>query len=369
VKVLHVITTAQRRGAEMFASDLIPHLAAAGIEQRVAVLRGPITEPPLYAAPTRILANGRTVMVPGLRVEAGGAARLHELHRSWKPDLVQAHGGESLKYAALANWSRPIVYRRIGLSPARAHSGATNVGYRFLLRRCRRILAVAEAVRRETIDFFGIAPEGVITIPRGVDADRIRSAAGRSASRAQLGIPRDASVVLSLGSLSEEKDPIGHLEAMVRVRRAQPDAIHLIAGDGPLRGTIERRVHDDGLDRRARVLGSRSDVADLLAASDVLLLASRSEGMPGCIIEAGLAGVPVVAYAVAGVPEVVVDGTTGYTVRSGDLEALAQRIGMLLDDPDLRTRLGEAARDRCERSFEISAIAARYLSVYEEVLR
>jgi glycosyltransferase involved in cell wall biosynthesis len=117
------------------------------------------------------------------------------------------------------------------------------------------------------------------------------------------------------------------------------------------------------------MLGSRSDVADLLAASDALLLASRSEGMPGCVIEAGMAGLPVVSYAVAGVPEVVVDGMTGFTVAPGDLHTLAHRIATLLGDPDLRSRLGEAARDRCERTFGISAIASRYLAVYEEVLR
>ena len=98
---------------------------------------------------------------------------------------------------------------------------------------------------------------------------------------------------------------------------SRPDLTHLIAGDGPLRDAAETEAERLGGGERTRFLGSRGDVADLLAASDVLLLASKTEGMPACVIEAGIAGLPVAAYALAGVPEAVVSGETGLLARRG----------------------------------------------------
>jgi glycosyltransferase involved in cell wall biosynthesis len=367
---LNVITTGERRGAEMFAADLIRALAGVGIEQRVAILYGTTPVPADYAAPTDILAASRAGQMRGLRVDPRAVRKLRAINRRWRPDVIQAHGGEPLKYSAISCGLRGrIVYRRIGLSPSHATRGLPRLAYRRLMGRCRRIVAVAEAVRRETIEAFGIPASRVVTIPRGVDPGRIRSEASREECRRRLGISLDATVVLSLGALSWEKDPLTHLEVMERIRRELPQAVHLIAGDGPLRGEVEERAQVLGLDGRSRILGNRPDVADLLAATDLLLLASRTEGMPGCLVEAGMAGVPVASFAVAGAPEVVVDGESGYLVPSGDVAQLARRATELLTNAELRARMGAAARDRCEKAFDISIVAPRYLSIYEEVGR
>jgi glycosyltransferase involved in cell wall biosynthesis len=369
MRVLHVITTGERRGAEMFAADLIRYLNEAGVQQRVAVLRGSMPLPVGYEADSTILPSSRPG-APPMKIDPAIVRALHSVIRQWSPHIVQAHGGQPFTYATLATRrsKHRLLYRRIGLSPDRTRRGVNNLVYRRLLRRCERIVAVAEAVRRETIDVFGVPEDRVVTIPRGVDRRRIQTTSGRVQARETLGIPPAASVVLSLGALSWEKDPMAHLEAMGVVRRSMPDAVHLIAGDGPLHGDVERRVQELGLDGRARVLGNRSDVADLLAASDVLLLASRVEGMPGCLIEAGMAGVPVVSYSVAGVAEVVVDGTTGYVLPPGDVSGLARQLLEVLGSPALRDRLGIAGRDRCDTLFDIRVVAPRYLSIYEEVL-
>jgi glycosyltransferase involved in cell wall biosynthesis len=367
MRVLHVITTGERRGAEMFAADLIRGLNGAGIEQLVAVLHGSRPVSAGYEAPTEILAATRVDVIPGLHVDPRVVRRLMSICRRWRPDVIQAHGGDPFTYAALAGRRDRIVYRRIGLSPPHARRTPMTLGYRLLMSRSRKIIAVAEAVRRETIEVFGVPATRVVTIPRGVDRRRVRSVHERGSVRRRLGIPADAPVVLSLGALSSEKDPIAHLHVMERVRRTLPLSVHLIAGDGPLRGEVERRAREHRLDGLARILGNRSDVAELLAASDVLLLASRSEGMPGCLIEAGMAGLPVVSYAVAGAPEVVIDNETGYLVPLGDVNTLADRVVDLLHDPALRARMGAAARSRCDAEFDIAIVTPRYLSIYEEV--
>jgi glycosyltransferase involved in cell wall biosynthesis len=116
------------------------------------------------------------------------------------------------------------------------------------------------------------------------------------------------------------------------------------------------------------MLGTRSDVPDILGAADVLLLASKSEGMPAVAIEAGIAATPVAAYALSGVPEVVVDGATGTLACPGDSHELAASVIRLLDDKDLRDRMSSAARDRCTTQFDIKHVAVRYFDLYRRLL-
>ena len=177
----------------------------------------------------------------------------------------------------------------------------------------------------------------------------------------------EATVVLSLGALSWEKDPLGHLAVTAPLLRERPQTVHLFAGDGPLRPDLEAAARREGLESRVHVLGSRADVGDLLAASDLMLFASRTEGMPASVIEAGVAGLPVIGVALTGVPEVVEDGVTGLLVAPGDHDGLRTAVGRLPDDPWLRASMGDAARLRCRDRHGIAAVAAAYRGVYEEL--
>jgi glycosyltransferase involved in cell wall biosynthesis len=135
-------------------------------------------------------------------------------------------------------------------------------------------------------------------------------------------------------------------------------------GDGMLRAEVGAAGgrHDTGA--QTRLIGARDDVPDLLAASDVLLFASCLEGMPATVIEAGIAGVPVAGYAVAGVAEVVQSGVTGLLAQPGDQRRLSAHVLGLLADVERRQAMGDAARERCRARFDISAVAPRYLDLY-----
>jgi glycosyltransferase involved in cell wall biosynthesis len=362
VRILHLIATGQRRGAEVFASDLIAALAAPGLDQRAAVLRGGPPWAVRFGVPVAALGAGPRAL------HAGALWSLRRLLRDWRPDLVQAHGGEPLKYAALATVAEraPIVYRRIG-SVSWLSSGPRRALYGRLVRRADRVVAVAEAVRDESVAAFGLDPDQVVTIPNGVDPRRVAPRRGRAATRAALGIRPDAAVVLSLGALTWEKDPLGHLQVTAPLLRRHPGSVHLFAGAGPLRAELEAAATREGLAGRALVLGSRDDVGDILAASDLMVFASRTEGMPASLIEAGMAGLPVAATTLPGVPEVVVHGTTGLLVPPGDREELRGAVERLLADGPLRAAMGAAARDRCLARHGIAGIAAAYREVYEGV--
>ena len=365
MRVLHVISSNQRRGAEMFASQLIEFLNETTVTQRVAVLNGSENSPLSYQSPTEIWKSDGW-MFPGLRTDARTLLRLRKLISSWSPDLIQAHGGEALKYALFAGHGRNtrVIYRKIGTIAPWAERGPRRIAYAVLMRRAACVVTTAEALRKETIGLFGVAPHKVVTIPRGVDPRGVEPIKGRERTRRSLGISETARVILSLGALTWEKDPVAHIELVARVSSQEPEVVHIVAGDGPLRVQVEEAARARGLDGRVLHLGVRSDVGDLLAASDVMLLASRAEGMPGVVIEAGMAGLPVVAYAVAGVPEVVANGVTGLLAAPGDLDSLTEFTLRLLRDEATRCTMGAAARERCRSQFDARNVAPRYIALY-----
>jgi glycosyltransferase involved in cell wall biosynthesis len=368
MRVLHVVASGQRRGAEIFTADLVGALNEAGVDQRVAVLRGDGGLAVAFGTATAVLeGEGRTV--PGLRVGTRPVRELRRIIRAWDPDVVQAHGGEALKYAALGpiGFGGRLVYRRIGSTPPSIARGPRRIAYGRLMRRAARVVAVAEAVREETIQIFGLPDRHVVTIPNAVDARRLATTQDRGAVRRALGIPADAEVILSLGALTWEKDPLLHIRVAADVLAERPGAWHLIAGDGPMRAQVAEAVTTCGQRDRVRLLGTRGDVGDLLAASDVVLFASCSEGMPATVIEAGIAGVPVAGYAVAGVSEVVESGRTGLLAPPGDPERLLAHVADLLADGRRRLAMGIAARERCLAFFDIRAVAPRYLELYGEL--
>jgi glycosyltransferase involved in cell wall biosynthesis len=371
MRVLHVVASGNRRGAEIFASDPVRALADSGASQRVVVLRGTCVEVD-FDAPVATLAEAADdADASTLSTTRRQLLRLRRAAADWRPDVVQAHGGEAMKHAlcALVGTRTPVVYRRVGTAPGWLQRGPRRAAYGWLARRAARVVTVGDQVRRETQELLGVSPSGIVAIPNGVDRERVRPVRERDEVRSSLGIPDGRQVLVSVGGITWEKDPLRHLRVAARVL-ARRDAAHVWIGDGPMRPALEQQAERAGLNGRFVLLGSRTDVGDLLAAADVLLFASRAdgmEGMPAALIEAGMAGLPAAGFAVAGAPEVIEDGRTGLLASSGDEEGLAGRVLELLEDEELRRAMGRAAQARCLERFEIGPISRRYLSVYGEV--
>jgi glycosyltransferase involved in cell wall biosynthesis len=142
----------------------------------------------------------------------------------------------------------------------------------------------------------------------------------------------------------------------------------LLVGDGPLRAGVEEAISIAGLRGRVECLGDRSDVAGLLAAADLCVLATRWEGLPLCILEAMRAALPVVATDVGGMSEAVTDGVTGYLTRSGDVQQMRSRIAELLGSRPLLRSMGAAARARYERDFHVRNMARATWALYRNVM-
>ena len=174
-------------------------------------------------------------------------------------------------------------------------------------------------------------------------------------------------VVVAAGRFSPEKGFGVLVEAAGSFLRSVPSAGVVLFGEGVLRPELEAGTRALGLTGRFAVPGFRTDLDGLLAAADVVVLPSFTEGLPNVALEASAAGVPVVATAVGGTPEVVADGVTGFLVPPGHPEALAGRVTDLLRDDDLRRRLGDAGRRRMHDEFTFAAQATAYLTLFERL--
>jgi glycosyltransferase involved in cell wall biosynthesis len=338
-RVLHVITSTQRRGAETFAVDLAAALGARGVASEVVAL-----------AP----GAGDTLDVATLGPAGLAPATLRALRRrAAGASAVVAHGSRTLPACALALAGRrtPVVYRSIGDPGAWAGGPVRRLRTRVLLGRMTAVTALWPAAADAVHDLYGVTRARLHVLPNGVPADRcpVPDAATGAAARARLGLPAGVPVVAAIGALSAEKRLADAIDAVAAV-----DGAHLlVAGDGPERPALEPRAAA-ALGERAHFAGVLPGPADALAAADVVVSCSRTEGMPGVLIEAGLSGRPAVATDVGGVAEIVRDGETGMLVRPGDVGGLTAALVRALAE---RSRLGAAARAHCLATFEIGVVA------------
>jgi glycosyltransferase involved in cell wall biosynthesis len=213
---------------------------------------------------------------------------------------------------------------------------------------------------RSGIDFADFQSAGR---ERGADA-----AHRRNDLRKELGLSPETLVVLTVACLKPQKAPDDIVAVAGRVLRREPGTVFLIAGDGELRPVLEAMIRADGLEGRVILLGWRRDIPRLLRAADLFLLTSHWEGLPRAILEALLAGLPVVATAADGVTDVVQDGVNGYVLPIGDVERIADRLIELLQTPELRKRMSVAA-EALPNEFEIHTMVRQQEALYSDLLR
>jgi len=238
-----------------------------------------------------------------------------------------------------------------------------------VLRWFDRILPVADHVRRQLLD-AGLPSQRVITLYDAIDPRSFGVAMDTVPVqlRQELGLNGSSKVVSIVGRLSREKGHRYLLESVEQVLERCPETHFLIAGDGPERGGLESLVTKLGVNHAVSFLGYRSDVAAIMAVSDVVVLASLREGCPNALIEAMSLGRPVVATAVGGVPEIARHEETGLLVPPRDADAIAQAVLRLLRDPTWASRLGINGRQVMMQGFHIDVLAQRLASVYRELL-
>jgi glycosyltransferase involved in cell wall biosynthesis len=213
----------------------------------------------------------------------------------------------------------------------------------------------------------GFAGRRIEVIENGIDLERYSRPTDRSALRKELGLDPSRRYVVTIARFHPVKDHAMLLRAFARVAATRPDTDLLLAGDGPLRGELERQAADAGIAGRVRFLGIRSDVPALLQASDIFALTSVSEAASLTLLEAMASGLAVVVTNVGGNPEIVRDGVEGLLVPRGDSEAAATALLRLLNDPVRADAMGTAGRARVESRYQLQRTIDSYLALYRRV--
>ena len=296
-------------------------------------------------------------------------------------DLIHAHDFYTNIFGMVAASLARVPVRIASRRESAVRASKQRMVERGAYRLAHRVVANCEEVRQQLIRDEGLPPEKVVTLYNGLDMSRLiidRGFAARSVL-AGLGLPADGSrrfvtIVANLRAHFQGPNPVclkDHpmfLRAAQRVRQVVPDAAFVIAGEGELLEDTRALAAKLGLSGDVYFLGRCERVAELLSVSDVCILSSSAEGFSNSILEYMAAAKPVVATDVGGAREAVVEGETGFLVRSGDDEALADRIITLLRDPARARTMGERGRRVVEEKFSSEAQLNRTHQLYDRLL-
>jgi glycosyltransferase involved in cell wall biosynthesis len=363
-RLLAVSSHGQLGGSELYLARLLTALGDR-VDPHVVVLQdGP------FVGHLRAQDVGTTVIPTGRRAGlVTGAVRLRRIVRTHRPDVVHANGVKAAAVATLAliGRSEPIVW----VKHDHSWDGAPA---RLLARRAARVVGVSRSA--------AAAVDGVteVTVVRtGIDAGTVDRTRAAAALRAEIGANAQDPVLIVVGRLDPAKGFDAAVDVLADVRRSHPAArLVVVGGPDPSHPGVDQRLAQRaaaaGVGDVVHLLGSRPDAVTLLAGADVLLVVSRAidrrgtgrEGFGLVAAEAVVVGTPVVGFADGATPEVV--GAAGLLVPPGDVAGLADRVRRVLDEPELRTRLAAAARERAPL-FDVAQWADALAAVYADVLR
>jgi glycosyltransferase involved in cell wall biosynthesis len=349
-------------GGTTYFLQVLPALAEAGVEVTSCFLREahPLAEP--------LFAQGLDpVFLAASPLDPSPAWRLTALARQHGCNVIHASG---IKAALMAR----IAARLAGAQTAvhvhdQKHTGfAVSHLHKLFARRTDIGICVSQAVGPTAVGSYHVSPDRLRVIPNGIQLERFRAVPSdaRVRVRQSLGIPVDRPALGMFGRMYPVKGHRAMLRMLPEILRGCPDALLLIAGDGPERGPCEALAASLGLDRSVIFLGHRNDIPELLSACDLFMMPSETEGLPYTAIEAYAMGVPVVGFDVGGVGEVVDDGADGFLVPHGDSAAFCAAVLSLLIDAGRRAEFAARALQAVER-FSIEAHVARLVDCYREL--
>lgn len=365
MKIAFVVTRSDAvGGAQVHVRDLAAALRSAGHEPVVlAGGDGPwfdqLRERGIALIPLRHMARSISPLTD-LRALFELRSRLREI----KPDLVSTHTAKAgvLGRIAAASLRLPVMFTAHGWTftdgVARLPARVWRLAEQLVGRLAGRIVTVSEFDRRLALEAGIAAPERILTIHNGmpdIDAGLLADAGA------------DAPHLVMVARFEAQKDHRTLLTALAGLKD-QPWSLSLVGG-GPLEAEMKVLCADLGLNGRVNFLGARTDVAQILATAQVFVLCTFWEGLPRSIIEAMRAGLPVMASAVAGIPELIEDGVSGLLCEPADVDDAANKLGQLIGSSALRAEMGRRARRRYLDGFQFERMLASTLHTYDALIQ
>jgi L-malate glycosyltransferase len=364
MKILQLVTRRQYRGAEVSAANLSRALIDGGHEiVWVGLFSAP--EKPLEVTRAKnVDLNGRQVLV-----SISLLRKLVKLIRREKPDILQANGSDTLKYLILARILTqriPILYRNISLIST--WMGRANIKlliYRWLFMFVDYVVSVGHESREDFIRTIKFPENRIKVIRRGIPA--LPSLSSRKQIREQFQISDTDFLLIHVGNFSPEKNQALLVEVMSILRKHNASFVLLLVGDGSTQARVQQLAHESNLDSCIHFAGLRQDVGDLLRASDLNVLCSFVEGVPGVVLEAAMVQLPTVAVNVGGTSEVIEHNVSGILLERHNPEDMAKEIMRLSKDLDLKQRLGQAAYTWAMNEFSWEKSTQEFVSLYHQL--
>jgi len=365
LKVLHLIQKSQLRGAEIFASQLATHINNSG---NTAIIVS------VFSGQAELPFNGNIISLNG-----NPEGRIHDL-KAWKklsqiikeenPDIIQANAGDTLKYAVFSKiiyrWKQPIVFRNASTISLYIKTWAQKTWNNFLFHFTHKIISVSNTSALDFAKLFPKYKHKIITIPIGIEHGEISKVLNGSINE-RVHLNGQGPVIIHVGGFTFEKNHTSLIDIFEQVSRKDASARLYLVGDGPLKNQIETLVKAKGLESKIKLCGFQKNAMQYIRGSDVLILPSIIEGLPGVILEAFYCKIPVVAYDVGGIKEIVINHQTGRLIPNGDENAFANAILEALKSTPDNQKLIDNAYALVTSQYLNSQIANRFLNMYNIV--
>jgi glycosyltransferase involved in cell wall biosynthesis len=365
-RISFLITELDPGGAERALVNIATGLDRNRWEPRVISLsdRGPLAEPLEEAGiPVTALGAGRVRSPVGLWRATVGLTRCLKDQR---PDVLQSflfHANIAGRLAA-RRASVPVVVSGIRVAEKRGRWRLTLD--RWTDRFVDRHVCVSQSVADFSIRESGLPPSKVVVIPNGVDLDRFTQA--ESVDLAPFGIPEGARTILSVGRLDEQKNPLGLLRSFARIAGSHPDTHLLFVGQGDQEPTLKATIDSLKLGSQVHIAGWQENVPGIMKACDVFVLASKWEGMPNVLLEAGAAAIPVISTRVEGAEEIIISDGCGMLVGISSEDELAAAMSNCINAPLAATERANRLQVIISEQFTWQAVVDSYSALYESLL-
>ena len=290
-----------------------------------------------------------------------------------KPDLLHAHFSypDGFGMIGLAKkWKVPFVISALGtLERKIAYEGSYTSRQIFEAMNCAdKVLSVSEDLKIHIVN-LGISEDKVSVVPNGVDMEKFKPA-GKEYARNMLNLPQDKKIVLFVGALKKIKGVDNLIEAAKSFLDSNI-SLYMVGRDDGMKKSLEKRAHELKIGNYIKFTGplNHEDIPLWFSASDILVLPSLSEGRPNVVLEAFACEVPVVATNVGGIPELMINGETGYLVPAENPTELSEKVNKLLGDRDLRIKMGKFGRRTIiQRGLTWETHAKRTIKIYSKLL-
>jgi len=310
-----------------------------------------------------------------------GRSRLLFLWRLWRHfkrrgyDLVHGFKGVTCLYSSLAARLAGVP---VALAGFRTHyhlgkgkTFAFDVVYRLVNRLSDGWIVNSRAIADSLVEGVGARADRCYVVYNGIEQEKFASPLSGPEARAKLDLPAGCATVTMVARITPEKQHGMFLEMAAVVAARHPETRFLIVGgarDEELLKRLRNQADELGISQHVRFLGWRSDIPDVLAATDISVLTSDYEGLSNSVVEAMCAGKPVISTDYPGVDEIVRDGVNGFVVPRRDATAMAEKVCLLLEDPPLRRQMGQAGRQIVREQFSVEAMTEKLLEVYRQTL-